>query len=214
MQSIILSELNVKGVETLDDAEGFVKYSLNPIPKFLGRKFGKDFPRVQKALRGGEPDAVRKYADALLAGKNLTVEIGDDTFEVTPEEVEVIRDVETDERYALAEEMGYLAALDTSLTPELVAEGFSNEVKRRIQVMRKDAGFEIEDRIEVVYVADERLTGAIEQFREEIMSEVLAKALRSESPANGFYSEIFEAEADAEPTSIKSESFTLGVKQV
>ncbi|MEM6282734.1 MAG: isoleucine--tRNA ligase, partial [Chloroflexota bacterium] len=214
MQAIILSELNVKGVETLDDAEGFVKYSLNPIPKFLGRKFGKDFPRVQKALREGAPEAVRKYADALLAGNNLTVEIGGDAFEVTPEEVEVLRDVDTDDRYALAEEQGYLAALDTSLTPELVAEGFSNEVKRRIQVMRKDAGFEIEDRIEVVYQAGERLTGAIETFREEIMGEVLANDLRSEAPANGFYSEGFEAEAGAEETSIKSETFTLGVKRV
>ncbi|MEO1441870.1 MAG: DUF5915 domain-containing protein, partial [Chloroflexota bacterium] len=82
------------------------------------------------------------------------------------------------------------------------------------QVMRKDAGFEIEDRIEVVYQADERLAGAIETFREEIMGEVLANDLRSEAPANGFYSESFDAEDDAEATSIKSESFTLGVKRV
>jgi isoleucyl-tRNA synthetase len=213
LQDIILAELNVKGVETLDDAEGFVKYSLNPIPRYLGRKFGQDFPRVQKVLREGDPADIRKYADALLAGKNLVVEVGEDTFEVTPEEVEVIRDVTTDDRYALAEEGGYLAALDTTLTENLIAEGFSNEVKRRIQVMRKDAGFEIEDRINVIYQASERLAAAIEQFREEIMQEVLALSLTAETPADGFHSETFEAAEDAEATSIKSETFTLGVKR-
>ncbi len=214
LQGIILSELNVKGVETLDDADTFVKYSLNPIPRYLGRKFGPDFPRVQKALREGDPADVRAYAEALLAGKNLVVEIEGDTFEVTPEEVEVIRDVNTGDHYAVAEENGYLAALDTELNDDLVAEGFANEVKRRIQVMRKNAGFEIEDRIEVAYQASDRLSAAIERFRDDIMGEVLAKELHNQSPADGYHVETFEAAEDGETTSIKSETFTLGVLRI
>jgi len=216
LQDIILAELNVKGVETLADAEDFVRYALNPIPRYLGRKFGSDFPRVQSALRDGDQADIRKYAEALLAGKNLIVEIEGDEFEVTPEEVEVIRDLNATKQYEVAEEAGYLAAIDTNLTPELVAEGFSNEVKRRIQVMRKDAGFEIEDRIHVVYQAGERLADAIETHKGEIMREVLADSLHTAPPTDDYYVERFEASDgdDIDDTSIKSETFTLGVKRI
>jgi isoleucyl-tRNA synthetase len=214
LADIILLELNVKGTETLADAGGFINYSLNPIPKFLGRKFGKEFPRVQKALREGDAADVRRYAETLLKGETLTLTLDGDVFEMTGEEVEVIRDLSGVEGYAIAEEGGYLVALDTRLDEALIAEGFANEIKRRVQVLRKDAGFAIEDRIVISYQASERLTSIIEQYRQSIMSETLAQELVSHSAQNGFHSEAFEATPDAESASIKSESFTLGVKRI
>ena len=208
---LMMGELNVKAVEALDGAGSVVQYVLNPLPSELGRKFKGDFPKVQKMLREGDQADVERYAKQLMAGENITVELDGNTYEITPEECEVKQ--QAAEGFAIAEENGYLAALDTTLTEELVKEGFSREVVRRIQQMRKDAGFEIEDRIEVSYVADERLAAAIEANSAYIQQETLAESMTAGEPGDGFYTEVFEAESEAESNSIKSEAFTLGVKQ-
>src|SRR5690606_132996 len=90
---LIKSELNIKdvGVVSADDARGLVKvnYSLNPIPRLLGKKFGADFKQLQSALREGDQDFVRPIAETLLAGQSAVVTLEGKDFEVTPEEVEV-----------------------------------------------------------------------------------------------------------------------------
>ncbi|MEO0562054.1 MAG: DUF5915 domain-containing protein, partial [Chloroflexota bacterium] len=212
LEHIIRDELNVKAVEVLDGAGAVVQYALNPLPRELGAKFKGDFPKVQKALRGGAQVDVDRWAKALMSGEAITVEVDGETFEVEPSECEVQQ--QAAEGFAVAEESGYLAALDTTLTDDLVAEGFSREIVRRVQQMRKDAGFEIEDRIEVVYQASERLVGAIQANAEYIQTETLANDMSAAEPTNGFYSETFAAVEDAESTSIKSETFTLGVKRI
>jgi isoleucyl-tRNA synthetase len=209
---LIKDELNVKAVEVLDGAGSVVQYALNPIPAQLGRKFGKNFPRVQKVLREGDPADVERYAKQLMNGETITIDLDGETFEVTPEECEVKQGAA--EGYALVEENGYLAALDTTLTDDLVAEGLAREIVRRIQQMRKDADFEIEDRIDVVYTASDRLTSAIQQFAEYIQTETLAESMAAGDTQNGFYGETFDAVEGADETSIKSETFTLGVKQI
>ncbi len=211
LADLIKDELNVKAVEVLDGAASVVQYVLNPLPSELGRKFKGDFPKVQKYLREGDPAEVERYAKQLMAGENITVELDGDSYEITPEECEVKQ--QAAEGFAIAEENGYLAALDTTLTEDLVKEGFAREIVRRIQQMRKDAGFEIEDRIDVTYVAGERLTTAIEANSTYIQQETLAESMTTGEPSNGFYQERFEADDEAESTSIKSEGFTLGVKQ-
>src|SRR5690606_12705716 len=102
---LIRSELNIKevGVVSADDARGLVRvnYSLNPIPRLLGKKFGGAFKRLQTALRDGEQDYVRPIAEKLLAGENVVVELDGDSFEITPEEVEVKVTQEVTEGYAV-----------------------------------------------------------------------------------------------------------------
>jgi isoleucyl-tRNA synthetase len=207
LSELILGELNVKQLKVLDSADEVVDYVLNPLPSMLGRKFGKDFPRVQKALREGEKAQVQQWARTLNSGENVTLEIDGEPFEVTPEEVEVRQNAA--EGFAVAEEQGYLAALDTQLTDELVMEGLAREVVRRIQSTRKDANFEIDDHIFVIYEASDRLAKAIEQFSDYIQTETLARSLEKREPDNGYYRADFTGD-----NAVKGETLSLALKRV
>lgn len=202
LTDLIKSELNVKEVQVLASASDVVQYRLNPLPRLLGKKFGKAFPRVQAMLREGNQDDVRRWATRLTNGQTIIVELDGQTFEMTPEEVEVQQ--QAAEGFAVAEEGGYLAALDTTLTEELVMEGLAREVVRRVQTMRKDADFNIDDTITVTYVASERLAKAIEQYADYIKAETLSQSWQSGEPSNGFHREDFQFDG---------ETLSLGVKR-
>jgi isoleucyl-tRNA synthetase len=202
LADLIKSELNVKDVQVLADSGDVVQYRLNPLPRLLGKRLGKDFPLVQSALRDGSSADVRRWAVGLRNGENVTLELDGQSFEMTPEEIEVQQ--QAAEGFAVAEEGGYLAALDTKLTDELVMEGLAREVVRRVQTMRKDADFNIDDTITVTYVASERLAKAIEQFADYIRTETLSQSLQSGEPSNGFHRERFEFDG---------ETLSLGVKR-
>lgn len=205
---LIQSELNIKevGVVSADDARDLVKvnYSLNPIPRILGKKFGGDFKRLQTALRDGDQSFVRPVAETLLAGQNATVTVDGDQFEVTPEEVEVKVTQEVTEGYAVAEENGYVAVLDVNLTDDLIREGLAREVVRRVQTMRRDADFNISDRIVIRYRASDKLAKAIEQFADYICAETLSEKLLNEDAEDGYHSEEFV---------IDGEKLSVGVKR-
>jgi isoleucyl-tRNA synthetase len=203
LSDLISGELNVKQVEVLGDAGDVVSYKLGPMPNILGKKFGKDFPRVQKAMREGDEADVRRWAEAFLRGETVVVELGEDKFEVLPTEVEVRR--QSAEGYAIAEADGYLVALDTRLTEALELEGLAREVVRRVQSMRKDADFNIADNIMVRYVASEKVGKAIQSFAEYIRGQTLATTLETGDPEDGFHREAFN---------LDGETLTLGVKRV
>lgn len=215
LAGLIESELNVKALKVLPDAGDIVQYKLNPLPSVLGKKFGKDFPRVQKALREGTPGDVRRWAEQLLRGETLTLHLDGDSFDVTPEECEVKRSAA--EGYALAEEAGYLVALDTTLTDELIMEGLAREVVRRVQTARKDADYDIADRIVLKYTASPRLQQAIERFADYIRAETLTERIEQGEPTNGFYRVYFGPDQNGDPkknTSIDGETLVLGVKRL
>jgi isoleucyl-tRNA synthetase len=212
LADLVTGELNVKALTVADDGGAFVNYALNPLPSMLGKKFGKDFPKVQKALREGAPDDVRRWARALLAGQTVSLTLDDVTYDVTPAECEVKQS--SAEGYAVAEDAGYLAALDTTLTEDLMLEGLAREVVRRVQSTRKEADFEIEDSIAIVYDAGERLSKAIEQFADYIREETLAVSLERRAPENGFFRADFAPSDDPkQDTSVKGERLSLGVKR-
>ena len=199
----IADELNVKQVRVVASADEMVSYKLNPLPQVLGRALKGDFPKVQRALREGAPDDVERWAKALLAGENVTVTVDGQEYTVTSEQVEVQQ--EAAEGYAVSEEYGYLAALKTELTDDLIREGLAREFVRRIQTLRKDADFEISDRITVSYQAGEKVRAAVEAHRAYIQTETLADALIEAAPENGARSEAFE---------IDGESVVIGVRRV
>ncbi len=203
LMPLIQSELNVKQVVVLEGAADVIAYVLNPLPSALGKKFGKDFPLVQKTLREGAQTDVTRWAKAFLNNENVTVEADGRTFEVTPQEVEVKQ--KSAEGFAIAEENGYLAALDTRLTEELVLEGLAREVVRRVQTLRKEADFNIDDKIVVRYVASERLTKAIDSFAEYIRTETLSDKLEAQKPSDGFFHK---------EDTFEGETLSLGVKRV
>jgi isoleucyl-tRNA synthetase len=215
LSSMIAGELNVKQVSVLDNAGDVVEYKLNPLPSLLGRKFGKDFPRVQKTLREGAQDDVRGWADTLLRGENIVLDLEGQTFDMTPEEVEVRRNAA--EGYSLAEDNGYIAALDTQLTDELVMEGLAREVVRRVQTLRKDADYNISDNIVLHYSASERMAAAIQRFSDYIRAETLAAQMEQGEPQNGFKRAYFGPDPEGDPkkdTSIDGETLSLAVKRL
>lgn len=207
---LIMSELNVKSVGVMNNADEAIQYVLNPLPQHLGRKFGKDFPRVQKALREGAPDDVRRWALALLNGESITVTLGDDTFEVTAEECEVKQ--QAAEGFAVAEDHGYVAAVDIRLTDELINEGLAREVVRRVQGMRRDADFDIDDNINIVYTASDGLQKAIDTFADYIKAETLALSLEQGEPSNGYFKADFTDEEESKR--LKGETMIIGVMRV
>ncbi len=200
---LVASELNVRAVKVLDGTGDVVAYSLNPLPAKLGRKFGKDFPLVQKALREGPQAEIEAWAKALLSGATISVELNGETFQVEPDECEVKQGAA--EGWAVTEEGGYLAALNTTLTPELVQEGLAREIVRRIQMMRRDADFEISDHITVTYEGSEAVRAAFAAHMDYIAGETLADALAQGAPGQGAYSEDF---------SIDEDELTLGIQRV
>lgn len=203
LSDLVKAELNVKAVEVLAGTGDVVSYALNPLPSLLGKKFGKNFPLVQKALREGAATDITQWAKALLAGENVTLELNGETFEVTPEEVEVQK--KPAEGFAVAEESNYLVALDIKLTDDLVNEGLAREVVRRIQTMRRDADYNIEDKIEMVYTASERLAAAVQQFADYIAAETLSQSVQPGKPENGYFHQEFEFDG---------EQLVVGVKQI
>ena len=199
----IADELNVKSVRVVESAEDMMTYSLNPLPQVLGRTLKGDFPKVQKALREGDPADVQRWAKTLLVGENITVEVGSQSYTITPEQCEVLQSAA--EGYAVAKEYGYVVGLSTTLTEELEQEGLAREFVRRVQTLRKDADFNITDHIAVTYQASDRLRGAVQAYREYIQRETLADAFNEGAPADGMVSAEY---------SFDEETVTIGVRQM
>jgi isoleucyl-tRNA synthetase len=177
---LLADELNVKHVRLLGRAGEAVSYSLNPLPKQLGQKYGKHFPGLRKALLELPAD---EAAPLLLAGQGVAVMVDEEAYLVLPEEVEVR--VQARSGFAVASDGAYLAALVTDLTPELVSEGLAREFVRRVQDLRKTAELDIADRVRLYYTATPGLAAAVQTFREYIMAETLAVFLVATSAPDG-----------------------------
>ncbi len=167
---LLADELNVKEVGFVERESDLVTYKLLPLNKTLGPRFGARFPLVRKAL--AEVDASAAAA-RLHAGETLSVTLEDGTVaELAPEDVLI--QSQAREGYGVAGEGGLVVALDTAMTPELIAEGLAREVIRRVQDLRKEAGYELTDRVVVQAKADGALAEALQSFRDLISGEVLA----------------------------------------
>jgi isoleucyl-tRNA synthetase len=166
---LLTAELNVKKVRTLSASSEAVSYSLNPLPKQLGQKYGRQFPQISKALKELNPE---EAARQLLKGDSLLLSIDGQEFKILPEEVEVR--LTAKEGFSVAAEGAYLAALVTDLSPELIQEGLARELVRRVQDLRKQADLDIADRIRLYYQASAGMETAIKAYREYIMGETLA----------------------------------------
>jgi isoleucyl-tRNA synthetase len=149
-------------------------YTLKPRRATLGPKYGKRLPALLAALAALD---ARQAARALREQGALTVALADGGEPVTlsPEEV----DVEAGARagFVAAEERGYVAALDTTLTPELVNEGLMRDLTHFVQDARKKADLAIEDSIALWLAADAELAATIERFAASIKDETLAREL-------------------------------------
>ena len=170
---VLEEELNVKQVRLLDAAGEAMDFQLNPLPKQLGQKYGKLFPQLRAEILKQDAMTVGRK---LLAGENIDVELNGTVYSIQPDEVEVRANAHSG--YTVATEAAAIAALVTDLTPELVKEGLAREFVRHVQDLRKTAGLEISDRIDVVYQADELLAEAIRDNAAYITGETLALSLK------------------------------------
>jgi len=166
---LLKEELNVKNVRSLSAVGEATAYELIPLPKQLGQKYKSEFPKIREAILALDPE---KFAKDLLDGLTITITIDKKDYEFSHEEIEVR--MQAKEGFVVASEGAYLAALITDITPELRNEGLAREFVRRVQEARKQAGFEISDRIRLYYTASDNLTKAVEEFKDYIMMETLA----------------------------------------
>jgi isoleucyl-tRNA synthetase len=171
---LLTAELNVKKVRALSTSSEAVSYTLIPLPKQLGQKYGRNFPQIGKAIKEmNAEDAARK----LFKGEVVSLQVDGQEIKILPEEVEVR--LTAKEGFSVASEGAYLAALVTELTPELIEEGLARELVRRIQDLRKQTGLEIADRIHLYYKATPGMEAAIKSFKDYIMGETLSVELVS-----------------------------------
>ncbi len=170
VEEIIKDELNVKGVEYVgaDESSDVVRKKAKPNFKSIGPKFGKGAKSVAAAINGLDNPRVAE----LLAHGSLILTIGNDSFTIFPEDIEIVH--EDIEGWLVASEGAITVALDTELDEELLAEGIARELVNRVQGLRKDSGLDVTDRIRLHVAADEQLAATLAAQREYIMRETLA----------------------------------------
>ncbi len=206
---LVHSELNVKQTTFLPaaEAQNLIEeiVRINPLPQLLGKKFGKDFRQVQSALREGKQEVLRNHAATLLAESPLNLQLDGKEFEVLPEEVEIHISSVAPEGYVMAAEGGCAAILDVRLDQALRDEGLAREVVRRVQNLRREANFQLNDRIAIRYQAEGNLAGAMIQFSDSICGETLC----DEMEQGNINAEWLQAEFH-----IDSSRLLLGIKQL
>jgi isoleucyl-tRNA synthetase len=175
----VADELNVGAVEPLSSAGAdLVDFSAKGNFRSLGRRFGKRTPRVAAAV--AEADAAA-LADALAADGRAVVVVDGDEVEVHPDEVIVSE--RPREGWSVVNEQGETVALDLELTPALVRAGLAREVVRLVQDARKSTGFDVSDRVELVWQADGETAEALREHAGLVADEVLATEMREGLPA-------------------------------
>jgi isoleucyl-tRNA synthetase len=176
---LLADELNVKEVVFVEEESELVQYQLLPLNRVLGPKFGPRFPLVRKAL-ASLPAA--KAVALLNAGQVLKLKL-EDGSDVYLNHDEILVQTKAREGYGVAGEGGLVVALDTALTPLLEEEGLARELVRRIQELRKQADYNLTDRIVVQINTEGKLLAALKTFEKAITDEVLASRLQLvESP--------------------------------
>ena len=203
MIALIVDELNVKALEFVEDADQLLRYRLLPDNRKLGSRLGKRLPVVRRVLTEMDAQAAVEVARQLERGESIALDLGDGAVALAADEVLIQH--EQPEGLAVTTDQGMTVAVDTQLTPELVSEGLAREVVRRIQNLRKEADFKLDDRIITTYQTDDELTQVIADWSAFISNETLSLELRAAPP---------EAEVVHGEDTISGHRLQLGVRRV
>jgi isoleucyl-tRNA synthetase len=180
---LVKDELNVKEVVFTDDARQFTKYKFKPQLRTLGAKYGKLVPQIAKVLAEIDDNMVmEKFAK----GEKVTFELEGTTVELA--EADVLIETSQKEGYVSESDKDTTVVLDTNLTPELIEEGFVREIISKIQTMRKEAGFEVQDHIKFCFADNAKIAEIIDRNKAVIADETLADEVSAGS-ANGYSKE-------------------------
>ena len=166
---IIKEELNVKEIEFSQDVAKFVSYNVKPNLKTVGPKYGAILPSINELLRGGNGTA---FVNELKEKGVVTLEIGNAKVEVVEEDL--LMETTKSEKYISEQDGNLTVVLDIELTPELIEEGFVRELISKIQNLRKESGFEVQNHIEIYYSGNEKLAAIIQRNKKQISEDTLA----------------------------------------
>ena len=181
LKAVVLDELNVKKFTAAANADALIRYTLKPQLKTLGPKYGKKLKAITQFL--SECNA-KEVVDAVKGGGSYTVDL-DGAVMLFEEDLQIF--TESAKGYVSATDKGITVALDTALTPELIEEGVERELVSKIQTMRKEAGFEVTDRIKVYFEAEGKASDMLKKGA--FASDVLAVSVE-EGKAEGFTKEV------------------------
>jgi isoleucyl-tRNA synthetase len=201
VKDIILDEVNVKEIEYVEHSSEVVSRSAKPDFSRLGPRLGDLVKDVNQKVRQLDDETINEYVET----GELTLSVNGDEVELGPDDL--IIQSEGIEGWLVEQEGDVTVALDTEITDDLRAEGLAREAVKRIQNLRKDAGFEVTDRIEVAYRGSDQITDAVAEYGDWIRNETLALELQPSNPHewSGEAVETFE---------IGDDQITIGVRRV
>ena len=182
---LVLGEVNVKELEFISDTTGILTLKIKPNFKTLGKVYGKRMKEIAAAFAGLDQATISAIQRSDLAGTDYTLALPEGDVVLHPDDYEISS--EDMQGWAVATEGSLTVALDLVVTDELRCEGVARELVNRIQNLRKDSGFDITDRVDVVLCpgcADADLETAVASFKEYICAQTLARSL-SIGPADG-----------------------------
>ncbi|UCH34740.1 MAG: class I tRNA ligase family protein, partial [Armatimonadota bacterium] len=171
-EQLILGELNVKALLLVEDASALVQRAVKPNLPALGPKYGKLLPEIHDALRAADQNELGRRADA---GESIQLAVGAEMITLSPDEILV--ETNAAANLSCVEDAGTVVAVDTTLDDALVQEGLVRDLVRRVQNLRKECGFQVDDHIVITYHASARLADAIAAHEAYIRQETLATAL-------------------------------------
>lgn len=190
VQNLILSEVNVKELEILAEDNTVLVKGIKPNFKTIGPKYGKHMKAIAGLVASFNQDDIKRIEKTGVWNSEISgekIELNSDDFEITAQEIPGL---------LVASEGSYTVAMDVTITDELRKEGLARELINRVQNFRKEAGFDVTDRISIVLETTDALKGAVEANREFICNEVLADSISFAAIAENALLTDIEAEGD------------------
>lgn len=194
----VKEELNIKKLSFVEDDSQLAEYRLKIDFKKLGPKYGKDVPNIQKALNNLPAGEIAKKVRVQLS---VELKLDNRTVVLEPDEISI--ELTAKENLAVLESDGSLLGLDTYLTEDLLSEGIARDLVRHIQELRKEADFEMNDRIHLYYKGSEKIKNAFEKHGDYIKAETLSLDISDSVATDAFTKEI----------KLSGEKVVLGVKK-
>ena len=169
---LIMSEVNIKGIEFLAPDNNILVKNVKPNFKTLGRKYGKQMKQIQNYFANMTQDEIHAYE------KNNGTHLDVDGVDVELTLEDALISTQDIPGWAVTSEGNFTVALDMTITEELFEEGLAREIVNRVQTLRKNSGFEVTDRIVITIEKNEKIETAVERFNSYICSETLANSIQ------------------------------------
>jgi isoleucyl-tRNA synthetase len=171
-RDIILEELNVKDFEVIKDLDELISYDIKPNLKLLGPKYGSLLPLIKSSIDSYNPS---KIAMKVKNGKDISLIINKKQIDILPEEILI--SVNSRKGFGIESDGEITLGLPLDYSQDLAEEGFSRELVHKIQNLRKEAGFQIENTVNIAFECSKKAEKILKRFRDHIMKETLAVKL-------------------------------------